>query len=58
MLCLALKECNRCTREIELEEIHYFLGGYYCRACMNTIENDPDYARTLLAIGHLRQIEN
>jgi len=55
---LSVTECVRCTKIIVKTEIHYFLGGYYCPACMNTIENDSDYQKTLLAISHLRQIEN
>jgi len=54
---LLVKECSRCTRIITLEEIHYLLGGYYCRACTVWIENDPEWKNVLLTIGHLRQIE-
>jgi len=55
---MLLFECKRCTREVNNEEGHYFLGGLYCRACWNTVTHDPDYVNTLFAIAHLRDIEN
>lgn len=36
-------ECIRCTRKVENEEKYYLYEKFYCRACMNTIENDDDY---------------
>jgi len=49
--------CKRCTKIMNHEEIYYLLGNYYCRACENTITNDPDYKMILENYG-LRNIEN
>jgi len=35
--------CKRCTHEVTIEEKYLMFKAFYCRACMNTIENDPDY---------------
>jgi len=37
------KYCTRCTTPIIKEEKYLLFKGIYCRACMDTIENDPDY---------------
>jgi len=37
------KYCFRCTHEILNEEKYLLFKAVYCRACMDTIENDPDY---------------
>ena len=56
--------CMRCTGRIKNERYLLF-RAYYCGACMNTIENDPDYDfifKTYDLISDplqgLRQIEN
>jgi len=36
-------ECSRCSREVTNEEGYLYNGSCYCRACDNTIQNDPDY---------------
>jgi len=41
---LLKKYCDRCTHEITIEEKYLLFKQIFCRACMNTIENDPDYA--------------
>lgn len=38
------KFCVRCTHEIIKEEKYLLFKAIYCRACMDTIENDRDYA--------------
>jgi len=53
--------CVRCTREVKNEEAHLIYYEKYCRACKNTIENDPDYqwifSRAFI-MGRLENIEN
>jgi len=56
--------CCRCTGK--MAEKYLLFEMFFCRACMNTIENDPDYAfimkRNNIAVFQclkkLRQIEN
>jgi len=40
--------CVRCSRIVKDEEKYILFLDYYCRACMNTIEHDPDYALCLV----------
>jgi len=51
-------ECIRCTRIVNNEEIYVLHGSFYCRACMITIENDPDCLVVLKMLRNLEQIEN
>jgi len=52
-------ECKRCGRLVENEEARLLNKDLYCRACMNTIENDPDYQWILTKpMWRLREIEN
>jgi len=54
-------ECVRCTREVKNEECHLLNNENYCRACINTLENDPDYQRIVsraFIMGKLENIEN
>jgi len=39
-----MKYCTRCTTPIAKEEKYLLFKAIYCRACMDTIENDPNYA--------------
>jgi len=59
------KYCARCTTE--MREKYLIFGMYFCRACTNTMENDPDYAFIMIrlnklgvkeALAKLRNIEN
>jgi len=58
--------CSRCTARLTVEKYLIF-GLYYCRACQNTMEHDPDYAYIFIrlnklgmaeALRKLRNIEN
>jgi len=54
-------ECVRCTREVDNEESYLLNREKYCRACMNTIKNDPDYqwiVSRAFVMGRLENIEN
>jgi len=60
------KFCQRCTTELK-EEKYLIFGLFYCRACENTMQNDPDYAYIFIrlnklavkeALRKLRNIEN
>jgi len=60
------KFCARCTGQLKSEKYLLF-GMFYCRACQNTMENDPDYAYIFIrlnklgmkqALRSLRNIEN
>jgi len=52
-------ECKRCCRFVENEESYFLYDEKYCRACMNTISNDPDYQWVRdNCLGGFRQIEN
>jgi len=62
-------ECVRCTRFVNNEEKYLLFKGIYCRACMDWIESDPDYAfifkrnnivpmRDLDKFWQLKNIEN
>jgi len=64
---LMAKFCTRCTHHMENEEKYMLFEAYYCRACVNTIEIDPDFAfifkrHQILAMKEalwkLRNIEN
>jgi len=46
------KFCARCTGQLNNEKYLLF-GLYYCRACQNTIENDPDYAFIFIRLNKL-----
>jgi len=58
------KICVRCTCMITSEECYLLFRAIYCRACMNTIENDPEYAHifsnknVFAALEDIKQIEN
>jgi len=63
------KFCTRCTTPITKEEKYLLFKAVYCRACMDTIENDPDYGfifkrsdifvtRVAKAFWKLENIEN
>jgi len=63
------KYCFRCTHEITKEEKYLMFKAIYCRACMNTIENDSDYkfifdrsdifvTKTVNEFWKLKNIEN
>jgi len=57
-------ECVRCTHKIVKEETYLLFKAVYCRACMNTIDNDPDYAHifknnnVFACLQDMKQIEN
>jgi len=51
-------ECFRCTRIVKGEESYVLFDYFYCRACMNTIENDPDYYPIMKVLRNIEQIEN
>jgi len=52
-------ECVRCTRKVIDEECYLMENLLYCRACNNTLQNDPDYAWIRNnVLWRLRQIEN
>jgi len=47
-----VKYCSRCTTEFRTEK-HLLFGLYFCRACYDTIENDPDYAYIMIRLNTL-----
>jgi len=50
--------CARCMRDVLDEESYLIaLKMRVCRACNNTIENDPDYVKILSTYKKLRNIE-
>jgi len=58
--------CARCTAKFKTEK-YWLFGMCFCRACMDTIKNDPDYAFIFIrlnklamkqALSELRNIEN
>jgi len=56
--------CERCTARIKKERYLLFMA-FYCEACMNTLENDPQYSyifknNRLISdpLQGLKQIEN
>jgi len=53
--------CVRCTREVKNEERYIFVNSDYCRACINTIENNGEFETILntnSVLMRLDQIEN
>jgi len=51
-------ECARCDRLVNDEESYLIaLKMFVCRACNDTITNDPDYVRILSAYPRLVDIE-
>jgi len=54
--------CVRCTRLVTDEECYLLFLDKYCRACIITIENDPDYALVIVQrnalLSRFKQIEN
>jgi len=61
-----VRECFRCSRLVNDEEMYLWFSRLYCRACMKTIENDPEYNEVLtmnykvdlVLRERFRQIEN
>jgi len=54
---MTVRYCIRCTHEFKGETKYFLLGGYYCEACIETIENDPRYLNKIRELASMRQIE-
>jgi len=59
-MLMTVEFCIRCTHEFKHEEKYFLLGGYYCKPCIDHIQNDPSWSihfRQLLALKDMIQIE-